>query len=130
MIIIDSSCWIEFYRPDGDPEIQEAVVKALESGQAATCDIVRVEILAYIKLPREYEIVASDFSSLHHLSTRAEDVQRAIDLGRQLRATGKTVPSTDLLIAATALGHSAALLHADRHYDLINEIAPFASERM
>ena len=123
MILVDSSCWIEFYRADGDAAIQAAVSEALEADQAATCDLVRVEILAFIKHQKEYDLVAGDFAALHHLATRDVDVRRAIAIGRRLRATGKTIPSTDLIIAATALGHGARLLHADRHYDLIEELS-------
>jgi predicted nucleic acid-binding protein len=122
MILVDSSCWIEFYRPDGDPEIQAKVARAVAAGQAATCDMIRVEILAYIKRSREFDLVSSDFAALHQLPTRPEDVSRAIALGRDLRARGLTVPATDLLIAATAIGHGCPLLHADRHFDAISEL--------
>jgi predicted nucleic acid-binding protein len=47
--------------------------------------------------------------------------EHAADLAQKSRARGLTVPATDLIIASTARVHGVALLHADRHFDLIEE---------
>ena len=119
MILVDTSCWVEFYRGAGDPGIQEAVAQAIEGGEAATCGVIRVEILGFIARKKEYSLVAEDFAALHELEISSGDYERAVELGRSLRATGGTVPATDLIIAAVAVGHGAELLHADRHFETI-----------
>ncbi len=43
--------------------------------------------------------------------------QLACDLADLGRATGRTFPSNDLLIAACALFHKVELEHADQHFD-------------
>ncbi len=124
MILVDSSCWVEFYRPGGSPAIQAAVAEALDSGEAATCGIVEVEILGFIARRREFQVVSADFRALHRLETCLEDFDRAVALGRDLRTRGTTAPATDLVIAAVALGRDALLLHADRHFETIARVAP------
>lgn len=116
MTLVDSSCWVEYYRPGGAPAIQKAVAGALESGEAAICGIIRVEVLAFIARKAEFEIVAEDFGALHDLEIRKEDFERAVVLGRALRAHGSAAPATDLVVAAVAIGHGAELLHSDRHF--------------
>jgi hypothetical protein len=38
--LIDSSCWVEYYRADGNTRIQNAVEEAIESDEAATCGMI------------------------------------------------------------------------------------------
>lgn len=44
VILIDSSAWIHFLRPDGDAEVRQRVLVALRAGMAARCPIVRLEL--------------------------------------------------------------------------------------
>jgi len=47
----------------------------------------------------------------------------ACDLARRCRAAGVTVPATDILIAACARHHGAALEHADADFDAIARVS-------
>ena len=40
-------------------------------------------------------------------------------LGFELRRKGKTIPSTDLLIASISLYYDLDILHADNHFEII-----------
>ena len=124
MILVDSSCWVEFYRPGGDIAVQEAVSSALRTGRVAVCGMVRVEILGYIKKKGEYGRVSEDFEALTWLQTDREEVAAAVDTGRALRSRGMTVPPADLLIAGVALAHDALLLHSDAHFEQIAVVCP------
>ena len=122
MILVDSSCWVEFYRPSGERGVQDAVAEAIETEQVATCGLVKVEILPFVRSPGDYEALLEDFAAYAWLDTREAEYDLAVRLGRALRERGVTVPATDLVIAATAIGHDALLLHADRHFELIAEL--------
>ena len=124
MILVDSSCWVEFYRPHGVVSVQDAVLKALLSGEAATCGMVRVEILGYVKRQKEYDLVSRDFEALLWLDFGQKETDTAIEIGRALRQRGMTVPPTDLLIAGVARTHDAVLLHSDRHFERIAGVHP------
>jgi predicted nucleic acid-binding protein len=114
--LIDSSCWVDYYRPDGDPRIQAAVAEAIESDDASICGIIRVEILANIAREPEFDAVSEDFSGMHNLILTHLEFNTAVEIGRTLRAKGASVPATDLVIAAAAINHDAVLLHCDRHF--------------
>jgi predicted nucleic acid-binding protein len=44
----------------------------------------------------------------------------SFDLGRRARAKGISVPATDILIAACALHHGAAIETCDSDFDMLN----------
>ena len=44
MILVDSSSWIHFLRPDGDRNVRARVVRALNEGEACWCPMVRLEL--------------------------------------------------------------------------------------
>jgi len=46
--LIDTSAWIEFFRDTGSPVCQR--VDELLAGEIATCDAVRMEVLATISI--------------------------------------------------------------------------------
>ena len=121
MKLIDSSCWVDFYRPGGDSRIQAAVAEAIESDEAATCAMIRVEILGYIARQAEHDAVFEDFSGLHDMPLTDREFNTAVEIGRALRAKGASVPATDLVIAAAAVNYDALLLHCDRHFLTISK---------
>ncbi len=123
MILVDSSCWVEYYRAGGERRVQDAVAEAIETDQVATCGLVKVEILPFLHSAEQFLAVLEDFSACAWLTTGEAEYDLAVRLGRALRARGLTVPATDLVIAATAVGHDALLLHVDRHYEQIAELS-------
>jgi predicted nucleic acid-binding protein len=114
--LIDSSCWVDYYRPGGDSRIQTVVAEAIELDEAATCGMIRVEILGYIARQAEYDAVSEDFLGMHDLELSNREFDTAVAIGRALRTKGASVPATDLLIAAAAMNHHATLIHSDRHF--------------
>lgn len=119
MILIDSSVWVHYYRPDGNDKIKDYVKKAIIQDLAAICGVVRVEILGGVTRKKEYELIDSDFSGFHNLTIDEETFMRAAELGSRHRKTGYSLPATDLIIAATALRHNATLYHIDAHFEHI-----------
>jgi predicted nucleic acid-binding protein len=128
--LIDSSCWVEYYRADGNTRIQNAVEEAIESDEAATCGMIRIEILGYISRQTEYNAVSRDFSGMHDLTITHCEFDAAIEIGRVLRTKGFNVPSTDLLIAATAISHRAMLLHCDKHFQTIGKYSDLKQQML
>jgi hypothetical protein len=78
MKLIDSSCWIDYYRPEGDSRIQAAVAEAIESDEAAICGMIRIEFLSYIARQAEYEAVSTDFSGMHDIPLTNREFDMAV----------------------------------------------------
>ena len=120
MILVDTSAWVEFLRATAAPA-DIAVQEAL-AGEIATCDPVRMELLAGARTDQELSSLRSLLSRAVHLPTAASDYEEAALLYRRTRAAGLTVRrQIDCLIAAIAIRHSVMLLHADRDFTSLAE---------
>lgn len=119
--MIDSSVWIYYYRPSGSIRIQELITTAILEDLAAVNGIIKVEILSGISRETEYKAVESDFDGFNCFEITADTFKKASVTGFNLRKNGITVPSTDLIIAATAVENNAVLYHIDKHFGLISK---------
>jgi len=123
MIVIDSSAWIEYYRPEGNTRISDLVEDALRRDVAAVNGIIIVEIAGFAK-ENERSSIESDFSGLHTLELTSEIFHDAVSICGKLRDAGVTIPATDAIIAATALSAGASLIHRDGHFEDITRFFP------
>ena len=74
-----------------------------------TCDIVIAEVYAGVQ-PKHREAAGQFLSSLQFLPTSAHAAQQAGAWRYAYAQRGATLPTTDCLIAATAVAHGAALV--------------------
>jgi predicted nucleic acid-binding protein len=127
MTLIDTSAWIEFLRPTGNPQIKTEVGDLVQSGRAAfTCPI-RYELLSGA---RENEKGTLDllFDVAHHHPTKPDDWNRAAEVRALLIRKGVTVPLADLLIFCVAERCGMTLLARDTHFDAIAEVVHHSSK--
>lgn len=130
MILVDSSAFIEYYRPGGNPKVREAVAAAVAADQVAVNGIIRVEILGFAAGAQERNLLTSDFQAFHDLSLGRAEFELACDLGFDLRRRGYTIPATDLIIAASAVRAGSHLYHVDGHFDRIAEVADLSATHL
>ena len=117
MLLVDTSSWIHFLRPDGDPGVHARVETALESGEACWCPLVQLELWNGARGAHERSVLREFARVLPELAIDSEVWSKAYDLATQARAQGVTAPATDVLIAACALHHGADLESADSDFD-------------
>lgn len=123
MVLVDTSAWIHFLRPDGDATVRARVSAALEAGVACWCPIVRLELWNGAKGDRERKVLREFERLIPELPITTEVWSDACDSARHCRKAGVTVPATDLLIHACAWHHGATLEHADSDFGLIARAA-------
>ena len=115
MILIDTSAWVEFLRATGSPADREGQ-KSL-SGEVATCDPIRMEVLAGARDDDELANLRSLLSRAIVLPVTPASYEDAAHLYRRARSAGTPVRRLmDCLIAAVAIAHDAKVLHADRDF--------------
>ncbi len=115
MILIDTSAWVEFLRDTGTPVCDE--VDRLLGEDIATCDAVRMEVLAGARDDSHLRRLRGLLARATNLPTEPEDYEMAASLYRTCRHSGHTVRKLiDCLIGAVALRHGAAILHADTDF--------------
>lgn len=118
MILIDTSAWIEFMRGTGSPA--HIRVRALLGDEIATCDAVRMEVLAGARSKGHRSDIERLLARARTLETLPADYDLAAATYRSCRRGGETPRSLiDCLIAAVAIRTGVALLHADRDFDVI-----------
>ena len=105
-VVIDTSVWIEFLRGT-DAGRSAEVARLVRGGRAVLCGVVEAELLADALSGPEYAEV--DRSTW----------RRAGELAAVLRRHGKTVPMSDLILAAVALAGDFAVFSIDNHFRLI-----------
>jgi len=100
-------------------------------GEPCLCAITRFEILYSARSPHAFEQLEDELDAFHELRTDAETIAIARTAQRALAATSQhRVPVADLLIAACAHQHQAAVLHVDRHYETLARVLSFTPLRL
>ncbi len=130
MIVADSSALIEYYRRGGSPAVQEAVAAAITADALAFNGIVFVEVVGFAADERERRALLASFGAFHRLALEDGDFDLAARIAFDFRRRGRTVPATDLIIAASAIRAQAELLHVDDHFDEIASVSALASRNL
>ena len=121
-VLVDSSLWVHQLRKSGDPAKRDRVNALLESGEAAWCPPVRLELWRGVtndaerKTLRRYEALLPDYE------ISPEVWNRSIQLADRARASGVTVPLADLLILACAKIYGLDVAHDDTHFDALSRL--------
>ncbi len=122
MILVDTSSWIHFLRPDGNAAVRARVERALKDGDACWCPIVSLELWNGAGGERERAVLRQFERVLAALAIDEAVWSLARSLAREARRRGITMPATDLLIAACARHHGAELETADADFDLLEGV--------
>jgi predicted nucleic acid-binding protein len=123
MVLVDTSSWIHFLRPDGHVDVRARVEAVLRAGTACWCPIVRLELWNGAGGGRERKVLREFERLIPELAIDAGIWSEACNLARRCRAAGVTVPASDILIAACARHHGAQLEHADGDFDAISGVS-------
>lgn len=119
--IVDTSAWIESFRPQGDASLKEAMKRLIMGGAILLPGIVKVELLRGTRSEEEYERLDELLKGLTYLPVEEGFWDRLSRFSCELVKVGATVPLTDAYIALLAIENNVSLLHCDRHFDLIAE---------
>ena len=129
MFLLDSSVWVEYFRPKGSQKIKERVKAILQRDEAVSCGIVIVEILRGARNEKDFQILRDSLVSLPQVPIDDTVIERASRWGFLLDRKGKVVSTTDLLIASSAY-KKACLLHSDSDFEVIASAADLEEERV
>lgn len=128
-VLVDSSLWIDFYRPDGRAERRDPVRDALVEDRVATTGIIVIEVLRGAADVRQLRALRADFTALHWLEGGRRVAEEGARMGYEIRRRGRPVPATDLWIAAAAVHHRCELWHDDVHFEAIAEVTELRQRR-
>ena len=124
-VIADSSAWIEFIRGTGSAA-DRGVEAALRERTLRVTEPVLLELLEGARDRDEWDDVHRLMLSCEFVPVNSPgDWVDAAALQRRMRLAGRTIAGAhDCLIAVVAMRLDAAVLHKDRDFDAIAEVAP------
>ncbi|RNL65740.1 PIN domain nuclease [Nocardioides marmoriginsengisoli] len=125
MILVDTSCWVDYLRSNDTPartEVRRLITEDL--GSVVTCEPVAMELLAGTTSPQVNARVEQLVNGLPSLRLDpVVDFRSAAAVQRAARAEGHVVRSIiDCLIAAVAIRHDVELLHKDGDFETITRV--------
>ena len=121
MTLIDTSSFVHFLRLKGDRRAKQRVAGLLESGAAAICEIVAVELWMGVGSSADERDIKELCSLVSFLPLTESVWARAKHLAARCRSDGTPVPSSDIIIAACAFVHRASLDFEDQHFLILEK---------
>lgn len=118
-VIVDTSAWIESFRPQGENKLKGVVKQLISEGKILLPGIIKTEILRGTKSKEEFQMLDESLSGLIYLSVEDDFWGRLARFSFDLSREGITVPLVDAYIALLAIEQKASLLHRDIHFDFI-----------
>jgi len=123
VILVDTSVWVDVFRRFRPLDL-DAVI---DIGEVVTCLPVIQEVLQGFRDERAFRTARESMLALPCIESpvRESVVLEAVGLYRSARRSGLTIrSSTDCLIAACAIRHDLEVLHRDRDFSAIAQVAP------
>ena len=104
--------------------VRRRLAPIIESGEAASCAIVDLEVLFSARTYEDYvETRRRRDLAYHRIPLKDETFQRALDVQQELAKIGHhRLPIPDLIVSATAELASLTVLHYDSDFDTIAQI--------
>jgi len=118
-VIVDTSAWIESFRPAGENELKETVRQLISEGKILLPGIIETEILRGTKSKKEYQMLDEVLGGLTYLPVEDSFWGRLAKFSFDLFRAGVTVPLTDTYVAFLGIENDVPILHRDTHFDLI-----------
>jgi predicted nucleic acid-binding protein len=119
--LIDTSCWIEYFR-HYESEVAERIETLILEDRAATTGIVLSELLQGARTNAEMSRIGASLEALVWVETDERLYARAGEIGFKLRRKGVTIPITDCIVAAAAESAGGNLLTLDGHFGEIDSL--------
>lgn len=119
LIVLDSSCWIEYFR---DTSRADLFAKSAEATENLIVPIITIYEVTK-KIRRELDATVAAWSESVMCRGRVID----IDLALVRQAATLNLPLADSLIYATARLHKAALWTQDAHFEGLPSVKYFAN---
>ena len=119
-VLVDTSVWISFFR--GTDNLPGQFRELLQSQQLVTCGIVIAELLAGVRNAHERESIETGMAGLDYLEMNQSTWNLVGTTLAGLRRAGKTLPISDVILAALAIENDCSVLTFDRHFRSISNV--------
>jgi hypothetical protein len=122
-VLVDTSVWIRADRRS-EAKTRQHLQSLIAEDRVWTCWPVRAELLIGEKKAERFAILDEQLAALAHAPVTEDAWRLAARVGSDLARTGRTVPMTDLVIAATAIQAGIPLWTVDADFERIASVSP------
>jgi len=123
-VIIDTSAWIESFRPQSDKVFRDLVKDLILKGRVLIPGIIKTELIRGTKNKKEYDRLNELLKGLDYLPVADDFWEKLSQFSYRLFRKGITIPLVDTYIALLCIENHVSILHLDKHFDLIAEKCP------
>ena len=116
-VLVDSNVFIDCLRRGVDP--MEHLLDRYPLADLVTCGMVKAEVLRGVKSIQLRDKLDALFQVMRFVQTNAKLWDNAWQLAWKMDRQGRTIPLTDIVIAACAMEEGAVVLTHDRHFDQV-----------
>ena len=123
MLLADTTAWL--WSRQGPPDARNVFDTTLAVNELATCDIVKLELLAVIRDPAEHRRRRRELDALFLCPIGADEWARAFEVQNLLAGSSERIAAvrpSALLVAAAAESAGLELLHYHHDFARIQEI--------
>ena len=113
-LVFDTSAW----NRRTDPTVLARWAATRDAGLLTVCPVVALELLATARNEEKFANLDRALQGLAQAPVTRNAGDAALGASRELRGE-RRLPATDYMIAAAAAERGAAVLHYDRHFDLL-----------
>ena len=118
-VVIDTSAWIESFRPDCDVSLSGLVKDLILKNKVLIPGIIKAELLRGARDKKEFNRLHDSLLGLTYLPVGEEFWEKLAEFSFGLFRKGISAPLLDTYIALLCIENQASVLHRDKHYDLI-----------
>ena len=122
-MLVDSSAWIEFFRPGGIQFVKNRVGDELKKQTATFSEPVEFEVLSGCSRPGQRELVEDVFRMSHRIGLERHDWNAATEVNLKLRKKGMQIAVVDLLLSVIAVRVGLVILTRDADFETIRDNA-------
>lgn len=119
-VIADTCIWVEFFRTKS--EISNRLRGLISNNLVVSVGIIIAELLQGIRTNKEHEIIIDIFNTIDYLEITREIWIESGNLAKELRAHGKIIPFSDIIIACCAKKYRYQIFTIDKHFQMVPNI--------
>jgi predicted nucleic acid-binding protein len=121
-ILPDTCAWIDYFRP-GATSLGARLERAIDTTAVYSCGPVLYELVQGARSEKEQAELTNALSALPFLEMTEDLWVKAGRISASLRKAGRTIPLSDILIAALALEYNLTVMTVDEHFRSIAGLA-------
>lgn len=127
-ILPDTCVWIEYFKP-GASALKQTLERLLLNESIFVCGPILYELVQGLRSDKEKTVIVDAMKSLEYIEMSEDLWIKAGEISSTLRKSGKTLPLSDVLIAAIVIKNNLSIFTTDKHFEEIKEVLiyPIAS---